>query len=136
MGDTHIIHDSERHLLSSTLKMNRRTLASFGEVRFFQGGDPQQRSGCGVLANFFWCHTHSTPNHLSPYWLLPSNYLGAANCVYVTTKKDGRLCSALLAFKALKADEQILMFTGHDQEVKAVERRGVGPVARQIFHRD
>ena len=123
IGDTHIIHDSERHLLSSTVRMNRRTLATFDDVSFFQGGDPQQRSGCGVLANFFWCHTESTPKALCPYWILPSHFLGEANCVYVTTKKEGHLCSALLAFKALKANEQLLMFTGHDQEDKTIERR-------------
>jgi hypothetical protein len=122
MGDIHVIHNSERHLLSSTVKMNRRTLASFDEVNFFQGGDSQQRSGCGVLANFFWCNTRSTPSSLSPYWILPSHFLGEPNCVYVTTKKDGQLCSALLVFKEIRANEQILMFIGSDQEAKTVER--------------
>ena len=123
IGDTHIIHDSERHLLSSTVKMNRRTLATFDNVSFFQGGDSQQRSGCGVLANFFWCHTQSSPKSLSHYWILPPHFLGEANCVYVTTKKEGRLCSALLAFKALRVNEQLLMFTGTDLENRAIERR-------------
>ena len=123
IGDIHIIHNSERQLLSSAVKMNRRTLATFDEISFFQGGDLQQRSGFGVLANFFWCHTHSTPSDLSPYWILPFHFLGEANCVYVTTKREGYLCSALLAFKEIKADEQILMFTGSEEEVRMVERR-------------
>lgn len=121
-GDIDIIHNSERHLLSPTVKMNRRTLASFGEVSFFQGGDAQQRSGCGVLANFFWCNTQSTAMSLSPYWILPAHFLGEPNCIYVTTKKEDKLCSALLTFKDIEADEQILMFTGSDKEVQVLDR--------------
>ena len=121
-GDLGVAYSHHRHDLATSTHMNRRTLAILNEVDFFQGGSLNQRSNCGVLANFFWCNSSTTPNHDTPYYLLPPHFLGMPNCVYVTTKKEGQICSGLLAFKEIKADEQLLMFVGFDAKSKAIDR--------------
>ena len=121
-GDLGVAWSDSALDLPTDAHMNRRTLISLDGVDFFQGGSQIQRSSCAVLANFFWCNTSTTPHLKSPYYLLPPHFLGVPNCVYVTTKKDGQVCSALLAFKEIKKDEQILMFTGFSSQSKIIDR--------------
>ena len=122
-GDLGVARSADRALLPKVTDMNRRTFVRFDGVDIFQGGSPTQRSGCGVLANYFWCHTQSTGAAQSTYRLLPFNFLGHPNCVYVTTKKGQHMCSALLSFSEIKRGEQILMFTGSEEQSKWVDRR-------------
>ena len=123
VGDLGVARSSDHATLPRVARMNRRTLMSFEGVDIFQGGSQTQRSGCGVLANYFWCHTQSTPAVQSVYRLLPFNFLGQPNCVYVTTKKDQRLCSALLSFAEVKKGDQILMYTGSEEQSRLIDRR-------------
>ena len=123
VGDLGVARSSDHSILPRVAHMNRRTLMSFEGIDIFQGGSQIQRSGCGVLANYFWCHTQSTPAVQSTYRLLPFNFLGQPNCVYVTTKKDQRLCSALLSFSEIKKGDQILMYTGSEEQSRLIDRR-------------
>ena len=121
-GDLGVAHQSDHHL-SETVQMNRRTLVTLNGVDFFQGGSERQRSMSGVLANFYWCDSQSTHAAQCDYRVLPPHFLGEPNCVYVTTRRGQVVCSGLLAFKEIKANDQLLMFTGSDEQSRAIERR-------------
>ena len=122
-GDIGVAYASDQHRISKVAHMNRRTLVTMEGVDFFQGGSEQQRSGSAILANFFWCDTKTTDLTQSDYRILPANFLGEPNCVYVTTLKGDTACSALLSFKEIQEDEQLLMFTGSAQQGLSIDRR-------------
>ena len=122
-GDLGVARSSERELLSKSARMNLRTLTTIDGFDLFQGGSEVQRSGIGVLANYSWCDTSSTPKEGCDYRLLPPHYLGDANCVYVTTRRGDEVCSALLSIREIERGEQLLMFTGSNAQNQSIDAR-------------
>ena len=122
-SDIGVARSDERDILDLTAHMNRRTLFQAEGFDFFQGGSEIQRSNPALLGNFFWCHTESTSAERRSHLVMPPHYLGAPNCVYITTLKGGQLCSGLMTFAHIKAGEQLLMFTGNGRNLFAVQTR-------------
>ena len=123
-SDIGIAKTDERDLLQSDVVMNRRTLTTIEGFDFFQGGSKTQRSGPAVLANFFWCHTHSTGIAENKHILMLPNFLGSPNSIYITTKnKDKKLCSALMIVGEIQEGDQLLMFTGSEDNLVAIKYR-------------
>ena len=122
-SDLGVARSEDRHVLDPIVNMNRRTLTTLNGYDYFQGGGSRQRSGPGVLANFFWCNTDTTNINASSHILMPPNFLGDANCGYATVKREHQLCSALVSFREICAGDQILMFTGSGKNLMAIRYR-------------
>ena len=112
VSDWGVIKTADFELLDDTETMNRRRLYRDQSWEVFQGGGRQQRSNPALLANFFWCQTPSMATSKSPFMLYPPHFLGIPNCAYVTCRSEQGVHSGLLAWRNIKAGEQILMYTG------------------------
>ena len=120
-SDLGVARAEARGALPSEVNMNRRTLVSEAGLELFQGAGSEQRSNASVLGNFYWCHSESTRATQGRLLIYPPNYLGQANCEYITTlSAEGYPCSALRTLRALDQGEPLLMFTGSTRQTLMV----------------
>lgn len=123
-SDLGVARSSARFRLPTPVKMNRRTLCSQHGLDLFQGGGRDQRSNASILANFYWCHSESTPQKNGRFLIFPPHFLGTPNCEYVTTlNAQGVPCSGLKTLRSIEKNEQILMYTGSTQSMLTIQLR-------------
>lgn len=123
-SDLGVARASARATLPDPVRMNRRTLCAHQGLELFQGGGPEQRSNASILANFYWCHSESTPRGQGRFLIYPPHYFGPPNCEYVTTlNAQGAPCSGLKTLRQIAPGEQLLMYTGSAQSAMTIQLR-------------